>query len=224
MPVLHKVVVTIPHVSGLAEDAVVNGFYFRDDSGIFPITDYDNVRDMLKDFYTVVAPDASQKVCQYFQENYGGNVAVRMYNTEDPEPRYPVYESGFTMPRATGTTPMPSEVAAVMSFGRLPDAGTPAARRRNRVYLGPLNTTVMNPSNGLFDVDFVDNVVLAGQELWLASQASSNWTWVGFSGADNESFDLQWVAMDDAADTQRRRGVSRTVKRVSFEGTPTWTP
>lgn len=184
--------------SGLPEDVTVNVWHFRY-STLAP-TDSANVRDMLQDFYGALDP--------YLAENLAGTGTLRLYDLSDPEPRQPF--AGYAMTLTPGTSNLPSEVSLCMSFQGDPTSGQPQARRRGRVYIGPLSDDALASATGRPAELFVTALVNAGQALLDASQASATWDWIVWSPTAASQFVVTNGWVDNEFDTQRRRGLRAT--------------
>ena len=147
------------------------------------------------------------------------NIRAKFYNWDEPEPRAPVFDTllGVTGPTGSGTSP--HELAICLSFQGDREAGRVQARRRGRVYIGPLQSAV-STFDGMVDVTLRDTLATAGGTLLTASGESSAWTWVVHSTRNLATPDTPvtngWV--DNAFDIQRRRGVDAS-SRATF-GTP----
>lgn len=207
MATIHRFVVTLPHVSGISEDRATNTWHFERPTIPVPVTDYDNVRDMLADFYVMQPPGASNSIASHMSPTISGFAAVAAYDLEEPSPRRPVYESTFPIAGAGGTA-LPSEVAVCMSFQAARSSGVAQASRRNRIYLGPWG--VPANENGLVKSSLQTIIVKAGQELAAAADASATWNWVVYSPKKHEAYPVHDGWVDNAFDTQRRRGISAT--------------
>lgn len=131
---------------------------------------------------------------------------------------------------------LPSEVACVMSIRDTTLVGTPRARRTGRIYIGPLNQDAADhPSGGISRPTATFRTTINQAAARLKTDAAGHGaTWVIYSrpfpGRDAiirpgrttlpalparpvgsvASVDQVWV--DDAFDTQRRRGVRSTGK------------
>lgn len=131
----------------------------------------------------------------------------------------------LTLPGNPPTTGMPGEVAIVQTYhgdlSGIPEKGPnntrPAANRRGRFYLGPLAGNVMTIDSSTGRVKVLLDVLglmndAAGNYLKLSAQASS-WTWSVFSRTLWQAFEVRGVAVDDAFDTQRRRGEDAAIRQ-----------
>jgi len=154
--------------------------------------------------------DAYNEVVSYFpgRMNQNGHI-IKMYDIADPKPRAPVYETTFGLSSSPSGNSLPAEVALCLSFQGERQSGVSQARRRGRVYIGPLDVAGSDadgrPTSGL-----VNAVVDMGESLWADSNAATDWSWVVYSRVDEDvvAIDNGWV--DNSFDTQRRRGLDPT--------------
>lgn len=102
-----------------------------------------------------------------------------------------------------------------MSYEGEKVSGQKQARRRNRVYLGPFRGAVLG-LDGRPTPTLVTNVKNAGAGLKAASDASVNWEWVVYSNTDKQIMAPKHLWVDDAWDTQRRRGLSPSRREEVF--------
>jgi hypothetical protein len=203
---LYKFNVTFNHDNGLAEDKVVNGWHFEDNGGV--AGDFDNVRDMLKDFYTKPV-NAGAWITNSYPGHLANDCTVTAYDLSQDKPRAPVYESTFPSGVGAGST-LPTEVALCFSFEAEKASGELQSRRRNRVYLGPFTNSVLN--SGAVSSSFITTLINAGKDLKAASNASITWDWQIYSPTDDRSHDIHKIWVDNAWDTQRRRGLKATTR------------
>lgn len=198
------------------EDAVTNTWHFHNND---VYEDLDNVRDMLLNFYTVVAPDAPSAITDFYSGlSLTGVWTLKAYYLEDPKPRSPIFT--WTGDESFGQSAiLPTEVALVQSFQAEVESGTIAARRRNRVYLGPFAASA-NSSAGRPVDDLVATMLFAGKQLQKESDASVRWQWRVYSPTDNESYPTRNGWVDNAWDTQRRRGLTYTQRGSFSDSTP----
>lgn len=138
---------------------------------------------------------------------------VRYYDLGDPEPRVPIVMS-MTIPTNAEQSFLPSEAAIVVSFRGEPPH---TARRRGRVYIGPLNNSVVVETVGSrgsppprIGQDVINRLVTAFS-LFNTQQPG----WRIRSTVPSENFvpvTNGWV--DNAFDTQRRRGEAPTSRTI----------
>lgn len=189
--------------SELPEDRMVNTWHFEGGTGA---TDYANIYDMLTDFYTETYA-GSEVTATYPTIAFTGDVDIKLYCLADPLPRVP-RDVGFFSFTPTSSEGLPQEVALCLSYAAAPASGIPAARRRGRVYLGPFaeaSNTDARPGTALITV-----IAAAASELKAAADASVTWQWIVYSRADEAGYPVVSGWLDNAWDTQRRRGWSPT--------------
>lgn len=144
---------------------------------------------------------------------------VKLYNLNDTKPRVPLKsESLGLVAGAPTTTCLPQEVALCLSFQGPKISGIPQSRRRGRVYFGPFdqnaNSTSGRPASGVIAA------IVAGANTFLGKHNGgidepAQWSVISErTGAPQTVYITEgWV--DDAWDTQRRRGV-RAATRSTF--------
>lgn len=194
--------------SGRPEDNITNTTHWHK-TGTFQ--DFENVRDMLVDFYSTAPAGASNKIIDFYtSKSLSGVWQLKMYKLSDDKPRAPVYTSQGQFELANSNA-QPTEVALVMSFQTEPESGLPQARRRNRIYLGPFdyaaNGETGRPSNLL-----VETVLFAGHQLIVASDESIYWAWHVYSPTQDAHYPTISGWVDNAWDSQRRRGYIATIR------------
>lgn len=177
---------------------------------------------------------------QYLSENLAvTGHRTKVYDMTDPPPRFPIYDALWTLNTA-GTDALPNEVALCLSFRGQILSGTNRRRNRGRIYIGPLARNVLVDSVGdVRPTTAFRNDIVAGADatVWepsfagiggpikwcVFSRSDALGLAVGEQGPDEEpaytagQLNLgfkpvvsYWV--DDAFDTQRRRGARPTTK------------
>lgn len=217
---IYKWVVQFDDVSDLPRHTAVNTFYFNQPGppGWGEPHNPGNVLDMLDDFYTGKYDDQPQTVGMWLSANIKREVRVTAYRLPDPTPRSPVFEGTFTLPAAAGTTEYPAEVALVMSYEAQKESGVPQARRRGRIYLGPFNAEVAG--DGRPGSVLINSIAYAGKGLKNAADASVEWEWVVWSPTSDSYALVHRGWIDNAWDTQRRRGIDASSRTVFDEDSP----
>jgi hypothetical protein len=199
------------------EDAITNTFHFVNTD---TVSDYDNVRDILENFYTVQAPDAPNLITAFMTSaSITGNWTLKAYALEDPKPRQPVIMWTGSVSPGIGAA-LPAEVALVQSFQANIESGEIPARRRNRVYLGPFSTAA-NSATGRPSDNLVATMLFAGKQMILEATASVRWTWVAYSPTADEANQITNGWVDNAWDTQRRRGLYYSQRGTYTADSPT---
>jgi hypothetical protein len=133
----------------------------------------------------------------------------------------------FELADVVGDAPnVPNEIALVLTYGTQEQSGTTAsrARRRGRIYLGPLNADAVTAQNNVAAVpnsNFISAVYTAAARLGEYSYSlgdnggtEQEGQWVMFSrtGAAYGVVGGGWV--DNAWDSQRRRGTEATARQT----------
>jgi hypothetical protein len=202
MPIV-RILNTWTAASGDPADNVTNTFHMLDEAGLSNPT---NMANLVWDFY---ATDAGLgAITDFFTIGQLTGVCVqKLYNLDDALPRAPILEVDRFVPLTSGDG-LPSEVSLCMSYQGAKVSGENQARRRGRIYLGPFKVSANN--NGRPSGDLVG--ALAGQaaELLAASNSSLNERWVVYSPTSDAAVQVVGGWVDNAWDTQRRRGVSPT--------------
>lgn len=198
---LYRVQVILPATSGNPDDVSTNTLHFdiNDESFI------GEVWVALNDFYTFIAPLYSSLVDT--DESFSN-----WYRLSDPEPRAPIAVRTMNLGNS-GADTLPTECAMVLSYQADKISGLPQARRRNRIYIGPLAKAAVE-DDGYISATWYDGLRGAAKQLLDASEASPNWTWAVYSKTDNLGHPVTNGWVDDAFDTQRRRGREARSRRI----------
>lgn len=216
MPVL-QIQTRLPYKTGLPRDLTVNAFNFvtADGSGGLPLLTA--LGNLVKSFYND-APGADHPIAYYLSGVINRAACKNVFynvNLVSGEIGDPVGSTTWTLAgEAAGATPMPLEVAICASY-KASDGSIPLARRRGRVYLGPLNTTVLNVTGDYPapSTPFTNQVAWASKQLATASAAlGAPWAVWSRAQAGAYGIDAGWV--DNEFDTQRRRGVEATSRKT----------
>lgn len=219
---LMRAQVTIPIDSNLPEDSIVNTWYFDgDDDAEMVDEDYgDQVMTMLTTFYQAIDGVV-------LASNIGANASVKIYDMRDAEPRVPERTDTIALAPAA-SEPYPNEVAICLSFAAEFASGVNPARRRGRIFLGPIASEVGNLSAGQVRVGSAAQTAIAdaaatmqdGLVHEVGSVLRTRWAVyspkthqvTGDIGAAFNDVLTGWV--DDSFDTQRRRGYRTTSRTV----------
>lgn len=227
----YQLVVKLSSVSSMPEDSVENVLHVGWDT----IVGYQDFIDATIDFFNVAAPTASAPLATRISDSISraaNQCSVSVYEINDltgaTPMGSPVKVQTFTMGASDGTSPMPEEVATVISFNAdLTNAPVsqvnptpppafirPQSRRRGRMYVGPLQISagtdvglVLRPST-----NWIGDLGKAFKELAETVNAvapGDNYLGI-WSRADAEVHEIIAGYVDNAWDTQRRRGLAPT--------------
>lgn len=228
MPEYLRCTVTVPADSGLPADAITQTYHFTTESTPPPALALAEIANEIGDCYDAFG--------SFLSKLYSWSTAyATFYNLADPKPRVPLGEYPLamtTLPSEAGTNySLPAEVALTVSFEGNQISGEPQSRRRGRVYIGPwqIGGSLDHASPPSAFTTALDNGFTA---LLAASDASAEWTWCVHSpsllaGTTKPPLAPQPLAstffpvvrgwVDNAWDTQRRRGIQATT-RTLFPG------
>lgn len=207
-----KVMVTIPHASAAVADQVVNNWAVE---GLGDAASTEALlTPVLKAFYDSWATYRSTAMLWTGARSKG-------YDMADALPRAPQWDTSLGLSASKGTSALPHEVALCLSFQRARASGVNMRRGRGRVYLGPFASVAHDSGQGRPELTLRNLLRTSAQALLDASSTSPGWEWAIISnatGAPSSSIVHDgWI--DDAWDTQRRRGIPPT-SRVVFSKAP----
>lgn len=208
------VVVRIPHRSGLLEDQANHTFNFI--TATADEETYDEIVGCLNRFYFIAHSPITENLQRWFSPCVlrGSPMTYDFYLPTASGTGSPVYSapSNNLGAETVGDNPLPSEVSTVLSYradySGVPEFGSgvrPRARRRGRLFFGPLVTAAS--AEGTFQRAVVnsilqDTLVAAAEALILETVA----TWAVWSRTDDTFREVVAAQVDNAFDIQRRRG------------------
>jgi len=200
------------------EDRYVNVFYFTGD----PLTaDLGTLATTIGNFYTVT-PSGSANPLNYWMSGISGypGSTIKLYNMADPKPRAPILTRDWDASGHAGSSSknLPDEVALCLSYHAAGASGIPIARRRGRVYIGPFSDNALRTGEGVSSesapaVALMECIVDAATQLRSVADGA-NWTWSVFSPTNEGAAEIVGWHVDNAWDTQRRRG-NRPTSRIT---------
>lgn len=200
--------VVLKRQSNVPEDDVVNTYHWDVD-----VTDElaqsEAVGNLLESFYQTIDAYLSTFIAGT------GNV-VKFFDMADPEPRVPFRTREIDLSGADfGTGLLPAECAICLSFQAPPASGVNQARRRGRVYLGPISSQAV--TGGASDVRIPVTVrenILDAFQFTVASAAASGAELCVYSRASDSLAGVEQLWIDNAVDIQRRRGTRPSERSV----------
>jgi len=208
--------VRLARTTGLPEDLVVNTFTFKT-AGVQTIAEAaSGIRDRISRFYNdPVAPQPVSLASRLSDTISKATDAheIRFYDQNAIGAQIPLATRRFSIP-FTASTAIPAEVSLVLTM-RANLNGVPPARQRGRLYLGPFGQAALRLDEAAGEVRpepaTLDAILRAGLRLITEADATMP-KWAVWSGRDNLARLVDRVAVDDAWDTQRRRGVKPTLR------------
>lgn len=214
-------------VSGIPADRVENTMAWTGDDD--PDVAAADVNDALVNFYTV-ANGATHKVGHYLADSLSRTVAphIDLYELTDLTGvtgiGTPVASRALSavLPDAEASDNLPPEVAVCLSFhgdltGLVERSGAtrPANRHRGRIFLGPLTTGTVHKitDTKVAEVRDVPRQAICDAAGRIIAGVFGA-TWCVWSRANAALYPVVGGFVDNAFDTQRRRGVKTTLRTV----------
>lgn len=205
--------------SGLPEDDVINVMHWRSSAEASDADVFTAITSRIDAFFTAMQT--------WLGSVLTGAGVTEVYDMGDDPPRVPWGNDAFTFTPSASTC-LPEEVAVCLSMQATPVSGIPQARRRGRIYVGPLTTGAVSIENGgTFVATNLRNALIAAADDLAAPDTSTSTQLAVFSrqqlqetGSMESAFTPVsggWV--DDAFDIQRRRG-SRSRNRTLWTAGP----
>lgn len=213
---IYRAQFTLPYYTNLPTDVVVNDWHFSWTIGNPVDSNYEDLRDDLIDFYNAVysgglAGDVMAPWCR------PADASLKIYNINDPTPRAPRWEGPAALAdNRVSSSGIPLETALCCSFQGDPLSGVNQARRRGRIFLGGLGAATDTGDTTHFpkpDPTLQVNINIAAEALAVAT-AAHQWLWVVYSRMNGTGAAVTNGWVDNAWDTQRRRGNEPTARAV----------
>lgn len=194
----YRHMVRLPYTSGLPEDVAVNVFHSICDDNAEAVA----FAEAIVTFYTTIDGtilsnqiSAAADAC-----------SVTTYDLSQPEPRVPIDVNTFTL--VPSGSSIPNEIALCLSFEGAPLPGSDPARRRGRVFLGPLgginDSTTSRPQAAR-----IAEVQAAAQALLDNATGAA---WAVYSTVDAQTVPVASGWIDNEYDTMRSRGRKATTR------------
>lgn len=204
MPIA-RVQLSFPAVSTVSEDTVTNTWHFTMTD--INETNTNAVQTALVAFYEAL--DGFKSPLQSWQ-----TARMKIYDMDDPEERVPLYDELFGTSSTAQSSSLPPECCMVLSFHGEYVSGFSQARRRGRIYFGPLSSPVISGTTGQFTSTLTTAAATAAGTLLTASDAASDWAWVVWSPTGSTAYPVVDGWVDNACDIQRRRGLKSSVRQA----------
>lgn len=184
---------------------MVNTLWFQiNDDSVLPL-----IPPVIADFYLAIDEQLSDQALSPTGHT------IKLYNQEDVEPRSPVEELTFGLTGLSAATALPAEVALCSSFQGDPVSGQNQQQRRGRIYISGW----INSANGSGGRPSQATRILLGNataqlsnDLQAIGSGLTQVVWVVYSRTADENAQITNGWVDDAWDTQRRRGVKPSTR------------
>lgn len=211
----YEVQESIPYYTLIPTDVVTNTFHVSWVGGGSPLTaDYTALCNNINTFYTTVYSPASA-MAAFMRPALARQ---RVYDLTQPIPRVPVFSRTSALTVSQDTVPsLPTETSVCLSLKAASVPGINPGSTRGRIYLGGLGTVWgtggSTTSFPLVSTGGQNNPKNAAVTL-LAALAAANWIWVVYSRKLATPFPVVGGFIDNAFDTQRRRGQVTTARTL----------
>lgn len=216
-----RVTVTIPRDTGLPEDVTVLTFHVATPADVKLTSgaggSWNSMTGAILKFFNVgVGVEAS--VGSLFSSISNGLASrIAAIDLNDPTPRVPYNEEGIAIVTNAATASLPEEVAICSSYQATPESGLIQARRRGRLFLGPLHTGTLSTVGGRVRPAAGVASAIAASTKRLKQEIEDigvQFNWVVWSRVNLTEADIAEGWVDDAFDTQRRRGPAATSRTI----------
>jgi hypothetical protein len=214
---IHRAVAIFGSDTGLPKDSVVNTFHFQNGVVNPPTaTDMDEVDAALESFYGTTQTGTTQELDTFMSARLNGTMTIKHYDLFDASPRTPL-RTTIAPAIVPGADALPEEVALCLSYQGVALSGFPQARRRGRIFVGPLSVSALVQATGLPNTSangVIDTIAACGSFLKAHTWAAGGNRWIVYSPTNDDfvNVDNGWV--DNAFDTQRRRGEAPTTRQL----------
>jgi hypothetical protein len=203
--------VVLANRSGLPEDQFVNTWHFQAPGD--KETNTNKIGNVLTAFYNAPQPNGVT-VASFLSSSVdrGANKAqVKVYDMADEQPREPSTIE-FQVDGTSSGDGFPNEVAVCLSFY----AGRNIARRRGRVFIGPLKLSAggMTTKDMIVQSGLRNTLATAASTLQAASDDASYLLWCVRSTVTGQYHGVTAGWIDSAFDIQRRRGTKATERTL----------
>lgn len=216
MPIM-RTTVTFKAATGFAKDDIVNTFWFSDGDGEMAPTAAADIGGNLSSFYNTIVSGTGSNIANFLSPYLSRDadaVHVRTYDMSLPKFDRIPHSFFFTLGAAGSTSTLPEEVAITCSFhGAAPVKRT----ERGRIYIGPLTVQALASQTGK-PTRVLTNLqtIITGACARLKTDTDADLrTWNVFSQKLQQVETITGGFVDDAFDTQRRRGPA-PLARVSW--------
>lgn len=205
--------VVLPYFTNIPRDVSVNTLHFDVTTSDSAAT-AQAIATATTQLYNLSAVGRTNPIAYYIAgvvSRTANAARVKIYNMDLPKPRPPILEHPWTLGPAASGNNLPLEVSIVSSFQGDLSAGVPQARRRGRVYLGPLGAHAVSQGSGSAFPQVVEGVRLdiAGafsdysSAIPVATDGDAQWCVWSRVNSDLVRITNGWV--NNEPDTQRRR-------------------
>jgi len=206
--------VTMPYFSAIPEDVVTNVWSLKFVTLAPTLTDWGLARARFITFYNAVYGATGFTAAPWMRL---ANTRWKGYDLNDPQPRAPRYDTTAALtPSVPANSVCTPETAVCLSFQGTQTSGIPQARRRGRIFLGGLAAPITPGTTTIFPLvaSAATATVTTAASALKTGLTADGWTWSVYSRTDDAmvTVDNGWI--DNAPDTQRRRGQAPSLRTL----------
>jgi hypothetical protein len=215
---LYRMMSSLQDTDNLSEDRFVNTIYVHS-AVVADTAAFTALTTAYRNFWQAAHAPSVIPLSDFMSSTaHGAGSVVKIYDMADPTPRPVKHDQVFTLAgSALGTWQLPAEVAVCLSFKAAPVAGVNPQSLRGRIYLGPLADYALNQAGDDAHSRPRPSLITAMLDAAVALKtqlADAGGQWVIASRKRQEYHEVVEVSVDNAWDTQRRRGHAPTVRTV----------
>jgi hypothetical protein len=203
--------------TGLPVDRVVHTFHFINAADtVWSGAQLDEIDLALESFYGTTQAGTTQELDTFMSSRLSGAMTIKHYDLHDAPPRAPI-RTTIAPAIVPGADSLPTEVALCLSYQGQRVSGLPQSRRRGRVYIGPLSVSALVQATGLPNTaanGVIDTIAACGTFLAGATWSALGTVWGVYSPTDDQGVTVTDGWVDNAFDTQRRRGEKATTRQL----------
>ncbi len=199
--------VRLPYFTNLPEDVATNTLYYRTPNSPPTTGELDDIEAQIVAFYTAIGDRIGAVVLRTTNA-----CSIRYYDLSQSEPRQPVRTDTFNLPAAATPNNLPLECAIVLSYHAEFSSGTSNARRRGRIYIGPLNLTCFDDGDAAtrptVSATAIADIIAAVPALHGIPTNGTEWS--QYSPTTDLGLPVVGGFVNNEMDTQRRRQATET--------------
>ena len=203
---------TMPYFTSIPEDVITNTWHFNYLIGTPTAGEWAGLVAALQFFYNDCYNQTTPMLSPWIN---AAGCSVKAYDLADPTPRAPVFQSAAALSAANQppSTGYPLERSICLSFQGVQISGQPQARRRGRIYLGGNASLDPGSASSFPSVGATIRTDICANAVQLRTDANAqNFVWSVWSRMDSAAVPVDNGWVDNAADTQRRRGNAATAR------------
>lgn len=215
----YRIQATRMAASTIPADAMVNTMHVNTGTPASE-SDFETIGTLVHTFFNAVNTAPIQRGIRHLlsSRSVGPSMTIKIYDEDDPLPRMPHFERVYSMIAAANEPQFPTEVAICLSWAGLPRSGWNVQSLRNRFYIGGLRDSIITET-GHIPLVVQQQILMAAADLYNGLEAAGlGWGWIGYSPKKDQGWEIAGFSVDNAWDTQRRRGPDPTNRQIWVVG------